>query len=387
LAAGNRDGNITITDPNALNSPVVIPVHFSIITGDAFAFPSVINLTAQQGDTAQGSFSVENVGLPGTFLNYYVATSDTNHVSVPGFPPTLAAGAFNNQTVSVSTSDLAPRAAPYVFQLFVTNYVLKFDDPNRVSTLTVNVTVTRPAALVSANPSSLSYTAAHGSNPPGEFLTITNDGPARSLLHWTMTSLYSRTTPSSGLDLAGGTSQTLLVNYRASDLPAGNYNDTLTIHCLDDARVADVVVQLSIHVTGGQSVYQGNITGHVADSGDPPDPSFYDPSYGGSATLTATPGFGGGFDVTLVATANQSQTFGATENFSTGTHTFQWHIPQLTGPLTWSTPMNNHCTMQAVGSFVGNTFQGSWSMQPTDPNNIDPNESDNGGGTFILVLQ
>jgi hypothetical protein len=135
-----------------------------------------------------------------------------------------------------------------------------------------------------------------------------------------------------------------------------------------------------------EGVYKGSFKGFVADngsdSGDPGTEPFRDNNYGGPGTITVTRSPSGGFDVNLDANVNQS--FETPESFSIGHFQEQWHVAQITSsPLTFDVAMNDHVNMHASGSFMGNTFQGTWTMIQTMAND----NSDSGSGTFMFTLQ
>jgi hypothetical protein len=384
LAAGQYDGTITISDANALNSPVFLSVHVSVITGIAAVNPTSLSVTAQQGDTPQSSFSVTNAGQPGTFLHYAIYASDGSRFTLQGSPTVLAAGRSDSFTLGTKTSDLAPSSTPYVYQLLVTNLDLPQTDPHRVTYVTVSVTVTRPPARIAVNPGSLTFTTMVGQNPPDAQLNIANSGPSGSILNWTVTSRSNRFSTSGGLTIFGGYSQTVSIHYIAYDLAASTYNDTLVIHCTDDPRVPDVTIPVTINVLANQQVYRGAFSGFVQDVAEANDPGspFRDNNYGGPATFTVKASASGGFDIFLNATVNQS--FVTAESFSIGTLQQSWHATQLAGwSFSFDVWMNDHVYMHAVGSLIGTTIQGTWTMIQTNSSD----QSDSGGGSFYCVLQ
>jgi len=388
LLAGEYNGTITISDPNALNSPVSVPVHLSVETGSAAVSTSFISFTVEQGESPQRPFSVFNVGSPGTILHYTFFQSEAGRLSYFGTPTALPAGGRDDFTLVVNTANLAPRDNPYVYQFLVTNTDLPGDDPDRVKTITVSVKVNRPPAVINVNPPNLTLTYAAGTQPQDLQFTVANVGPSGSLLHWQILSSTNRASFSNLVDLAGGFQQGVTLHFNPTGLPAGNYSDTITIHSLDDPRVADVSIPFAIHVTSGQTTYRGSFSGFVQDDpsteSDPDDTFFRDNNYGGLATLTVTPGLAGGFDVLLDANANQSFGNNREETFSAGHFRLTWHVTQLTNlNFTFVVAMNDHCEMHGQGSFIGNTFQGTWSMVVTNPDD----HSDSGAGSFLLFLQ
>lgn len=252
LLAGEYDETITIADSNALNSPIIISVTIFTFTGRASINPTSLSGTVEQGVTASGNFTVQNVGQAGTTLRYTFVPSD-NNVSVTGSPTPLAAGQSASFKVNVNTTDLPPRSQPYYFHVYVFNTDYAPSDSNGLSILDVDVTVIAKPAVIKVNPTSLSFTATAGASMANEAIDvqIINAGPAGSELTYQLTddcygrlkvAGYQTILPSNYYDLRTFTFDT-------SGLAANIYGCNLYVSS-SDSRVSQVIVPIKITVGG-----------------------------------------------------------------------------------------------------------------------------------------
>jgi len=88
-----------------------------------------------------------------------------------------------------------------------------------------------PKPTIGLNPTSLTFNAVvGGSNPSPQTVTISNTGPAGSVLSWTAAddAAWLSESPTSGL-LGGGASEPMTVSVNISGLPAGTYHATITV--------------------------------------------------------------------------------------------------------------------------------------------------------------
>lgn len=122
-------------------------------------------------------------------------------------------------------------SSPGRYEGFIVFMDFSGSDGNVNVPLIVNV-IASAAPHIAVSPSSLSFSAAAGSNPTSRTLTITNDGPSGSTLSWTATKVQNSGwlsfSPATG-SLGSGASANLTVSINSSALTAGTYNDTLRI--------------------------------------------------------------------------------------------------------------------------------------------------------------
>jgi hypothetical protein len=169
----------------------------------------------------------------------------------------------------VDTTDLAPENNPHVFQVVVTNTDLSPEDPGYQQTLLVGVNVTSPAAVIEADPQTLTINIPAGSTSGSAQLNVINAGPEGSLLNWATFSPTNRATVSGGIAIPGGFMQTVTVQYNASGVAPGTYTDSITIYSTDDDRVADKTISVTITIAGETTpawgAYESGANGRSSD--------------------------------------------------------------------------------------------------------------------------
>ena len=86
------------------------------------------------------------------------------------------------------------------------------------------------APVLVVDPTTLSFTAPEGSDPPTQPVTVTNAGPIGSTLNWTATvnETWLSVLPDNG-SLTGGASENFTVTVTSSGLAPGTYTDDITV--------------------------------------------------------------------------------------------------------------------------------------------------------------
>jgi hypothetical protein len=219
LAAGTYTGSVTITDPNALNSPVVVPVTLTVQPAATIAVaPPALTFAATQfgASPAAQTFTVMNSGdAPLTFTPAVALNNGAGWLSVsPAGPLTIAPGGQAQFTAAVPSTALA--AGTYTGSIAVADTTAT----NSPQVVAVSLTVA-PAAHIVLTPSQLSFAAEFGANPAApQSVTLTNDGAAPLAFTAVSTTSFVSVSPLVGTVPAGG-STTLTVTVSSASLPIG----------------------------------------------------------------------------------------------------------------------------------------------------------------------
>ena len=222
LAANDYAELITFTDGAASNSPYSVRVELAVgpvpLIGVSPARLSFSATVGSDPNPNSRTFTVTNTGS-GT-LNWTASEDQSWITSVT--PDSGALGQNESATVTVTVSTASLGAGNYTGPITIA-------DPNAANT-PQQVTVTAAVGeqpSIGLNPSSLSYSATEGSNPPTQTLTITNVGGGT--LQWSASSNQSwlAVSPTSG-QLGHNQSRTVTVTVTSAGLAAGNYSGVLT---------------------------------------------------------------------------------------------------------------------------------------------------------------
>jgi uncharacterized protein (TIGR03437 family) len=225
LSAGTYTGTITITATGATvaNSPIAIPVTFTV-TGGAFTLsPASLSFNQSTGGVAPAALPVQvtSTGVP---LNYS-ATASISSGSVNWLSVTSATGTTpGNISVSVDGSKLSPGTY---------NGTITLTAPN-ASAANLPVTLTVSAGTIAATPSTtLTFSqAAGGTAPASQAISVTG---TPSALNFTVATAMTNGSGWLSAVVAGGTSTsgatpaTVNVSVSAGSNPVGTYNGTVTI--------------------------------------------------------------------------------------------------------------------------------------------------------------
>ncbi len=220
LVAGSYSEPITVSDAAASNTPQTVTVDLTVTAGPAIGLsPTTLTFGSEVGsDPPTQTVTVSNTG--GGTLNWS-ATLDQTWLGVSPASGALTAGASQVVTVTVTSAALA--AGPYAATLTVSDPAAS----NTPQAVTVDLTVTATPAI-GLTPTSLTYAAQVGSDPPTQTVTVTNTG--NGTLDWSATDnqTWLSVSPSTG-SLASGASQVVTVTVTSSSLAAGSYLATLTV--------------------------------------------------------------------------------------------------------------------------------------------------------------
>ncbi len=206
MNAGTYADTVTITAAGATNTPRTVAVTLTVTlpTIDSVVV-SPASTTLVSGETQQFTAAVMGTG------NYNSA------VTWSATGGTISAdGLFTAPTVSAVT----------VFTVTATSE----EDTTKFGTATA--TVNSPPATIVIAPDMLAFSAVQGgANPASQTFTITNSGPAGSMLNYTATKSQVWLTLGGAPtgSLPSGQSASVSVNVNISGMNAGTYSDTVTI--------------------------------------------------------------------------------------------------------------------------------------------------------------
>ncbi len=221
LTGGEYQGLITVTDPNAINSPQTASVTLTYIQKPRIGLSTTsLFFETQEGvNPGAKSFTVTNTG--GGTLGWS-ATDGAEWLSLSPISGSLGAG--QSQVVQVLVSPGALPGGTYGTTITV-GAPGAADTPRTVA---VDLTVI-PKPRIGLNPTDLSFTTARGENPAAKVLTIRNDGG--QTLNWTggvNGGSWLGLSPAAG-SVASGQSQNVTVSVSAINLNSGSYTASITL--------------------------------------------------------------------------------------------------------------------------------------------------------------
>jgi len=223
LAPGSQTGAITISASGATNSPVNLPVTFTITAAPT---PTIglsstnLSFTGVQGGTnpAAQTVTVSNTGS-GTLS--WTAAESASWLSVSPASGNLTGGSSSALSITVSTAGLSvgSQNAPIV--------ISASGATNTPQTITISLSVTGQPVL-SLSPTSLSFSATQGgANPATKTLNVANTGTGT--LNWSASdnATWLSVNPATGSTTTAATSVTVSIN--TAGLTANTYNAVITV--------------------------------------------------------------------------------------------------------------------------------------------------------------
>ncbi|MCG3154259.1 MAG: hypothetical protein DKINENOH_00853 [bacterium] len=231
MVAGTYNATITVTDPNATNSPQTASVMLTIqaLSRPTIAlYPTTFQFTAVQGGSSPTSqtMNVSNTGLSGSTLNWS-ATDNASWLSLSLVGGTIPAGSSHNTSLAVNLTGLT--AGTY-------NATVTVTDPNatnspQTASVTLIVQPPSPKPTITLNTTTFQFTATQdGNNPAAQALVIGNSGASGSTLIWSATdnANWLSLSPTSGSVVAGG-NQNVTLSISITGLATGTHNATITV--------------------------------------------------------------------------------------------------------------------------------------------------------------
>jgi len=221
LTGGQYQGLITVSDPNAINSPGTASVTLNYIQKPRIGLSAAsLTFTTNEGvDSDPQTLTITNVG--GGTLNW-AAAENVGWLTVAPLSGSLGPNQSHELVVWVS-----PGALPGGSYQTTINIA----DPNAINSprsVAVGLTVI-PKPRIGLNPSSLSFAILEGQNPDAQPLTISNQGG--QTLNWTASldgGGWLGLSTHAG-SLASGQSQNVTVSTSAGQLDPGVYADSIIV--------------------------------------------------------------------------------------------------------------------------------------------------------------
>jgi len=256
---GTYQGNITIQDPNASNSPVSVAVGMTVLPRPRIGLDlGSLSFTTLLGQNpASQVLVISNEG--GQTLNWVASPEDVGWLGLSTQSGSLDAGQTQSLIVSVDVTEL---------ELGTYETSITFSDPwalNSPQAVQVTLEVDQ-GPLIGLSFTSMNFATLFGANPFPRNITVSNAGGGT--LEWQASADKSwiQLTPTSGkLGTVGGVglAQTLTIGINAIGLEVGTYRGTITVsdpvaenspRTIDvtvfvRARVAPVISSLAVNLT------------------------------------------------------------------------------------------------------------------------------------------
>jgi Viral BACON domain len=233
LAAGKYTGSISLAAVNGTaaisGSPQVVGITFNVLAAPALvAGPSAVSFNVSSGTVAQ-PLTITNNG--GSALNWTAAlgASPPGYVSLSATSGTnLAGGTTASLSVIVNATGLAGGTT------VTTTVIVSAIDPLTGKTVvgspaTVTVTIKIPLPQMVLSVTSLTFTAATGTNPAPQTVNVEN--PGGNTLTWTVgapSQTWLVVSPTTGSNAAGQVTP-LTFNVNVAGLTAGTHTATVDI--------------------------------------------------------------------------------------------------------------------------------------------------------------
>ena len=253
LPLGGHDATITVTDPNATNSPATVSVHLSVLSGPPAISASAASFspTCLAGeDAASEPLDIWNSG-DGT-LNYTAYTSVASGGSwlsvSPGSGSSADAAHKVSHTVNFVTSGLS--AGNYSGTIFISSPGAA--DP--LVSIPVSLSVTSQGSI-GVDKASLSPTCLPGTSPPSDQLQVWNVSDGTMDYTISDNAAWLSVTPTDGTTTGPGDVQAHTVNYSTGGLGAGAHDATITIAAVGaDNTPLHIPVHLVVQDSGGPAI-------------------------------------------------------------------------------------------------------------------------------------
>jgi uncharacterized protein YjdB len=223
LMAGTYRDTIWVSSPGAANTPLPVPVAFTVIAQSVISLsPPHLTFTSLQGGANPASQTVGISNAGGGALGWSASGGSwsvgSGLIQLTVSPSTGSAP--STITVAASISSDVP---PGTYTVYKGITVSAPDAANNPQYDTVTFTVVGP--IITLNPTSLSFSGQQGgANPAIQTLNVTNSGGG--MLPWTASSNQTWLTVS---PISGTAPWSLTVSANTSGLGPGTYNATITV--------------------------------------------------------------------------------------------------------------------------------------------------------------
>ncbi len=249
LASGLRTGSIVVTSAGAPNSPLTIPVLVLVNNSSSGGLltlgANALTFTAIAGG---GAPAPQTLGVTAASATTFTASVSTSPCAWLSISPSGTLTTPQNLTVAVNQASLAASTTAYTCNLALTAGGV-------TQTVPVSLTVNAPtggSGNITANPTSLTFTAQTGNTPLSQVLRVTNSTSGTAGVAFTVNA--STTSGGNWLSagVANGTSRTapvdLIVSASTTGLSEGTYQGTITL-TPNGGNVVRVNVTLNVQGT------------------------------------------------------------------------------------------------------------------------------------------
>jgi len=247
MSPGDYSANITISAPEASNTPQMVPVslHISVPPRWISFSPASLNFSAVEGGTDPANQTLEIWNSGDGMLNWTLSddadwlseapmsgnsTGEHDNVTVAANITGMSAGNYSgNITISAAGANNTPQVVP------------------------VSLHISVPPPWISFSPASLSFSATEGSsNPANKTLKIWNSGGG--IFNWTLNddAAWLNESPIGGNSTGPSDNTSVAVSVNITGMPAKHYTANITISAAGVNNTPQVVpVDLHIRSPGG----------------------------------------------------------------------------------------------------------------------------------------
>jgi len=249
MSPGDYSANITITAPEASNTPQMVPVSLHISVPPRWISFSPTNLTfsAVEGGSNPANETLEIWNSGDGMLNWTLS-DDADWLSEAPMSGN-STGPSDNTSVVVSVNITGMLAGDYAANINISAAGAN----NTPQVVPVSLHISVPPPGISFSPSSLSFSATRGSsNPANKTLKIWNSGGG--MLNWTLSddAAWLSESPISGNSTGPSDNTSVAVSVNITGMLAGDYAANINISAAGVNNTPQVVpVSLRIRSPGG----------------------------------------------------------------------------------------------------------------------------------------
>jgi hypothetical protein len=383
LPAGAHPGTITVSDPNAYNGQVSIPVTLTIDPVASIGVnPTQVNLSATLGTPVAGpeNLTITNNGASGSFLSYRIVGHDPWILLSGPLQIGLNGGEFETYQISADVNAAAGLGIHTGAITVVVNGVAQPGGVQQIS-IPVTLTVTQPALpAITITPLPLSpVLAAQGDlTPRTRAFQVKNSGVANSTLNYTVTSNATWATIAGTIHALGaGDSDNLQVVVTPPAGVAAGTTLTATITVAAPDVMAQMFTVKLMVVRSGVQIFTGP-SFSFADTNPSPSGGTYQESFSGDMTLlvsgSGTPTdplmgtyiFDASYTSSLVVAGGPP---GVSKTFTGLTGSFNFFSSTNTGTFA---PGDQQVIVDFIGMVSGNSINFIGTLQNFPDNLISP---------------
>jgi uncharacterized protein (TIGR03437 family) len=238
LSAGTYNGTINITAPGAVNSPLSIPVTFTVSSQPTLlTTPSQVTVNYTTGTSNPAPVGLAVLASNSSAMSYTAAASSASWFSITGTSGTTP----GNIIITVNPSGLP--TGSYAGSITLTSAAAANSPLTVPITLNVNPPAP-PGPPLQLSQTQLSFTASPGSQPSPQTISVTTSTPVTGLTLATGGGSWLSATLSST-----GTPSVVSVSVSASGLPNGTYTGVVVVSAPGTSAAVTVPVTMTVTST------------------------------------------------------------------------------------------------------------------------------------------